>query len=69
MPGDFKQILLKRVVRAVGEKQIGMYLNVSPAYVKGWLAGAAPIPDQTFLHLVDVLSAALKDQPGKQPVA
>jgi hypothetical protein len=60
-----KLVVLKSAADAVGEQALALYLNVPATHVRAWLAGAAPIPDQAFLHLVDVLGAALKQRtPG-----
>ena len=50
-----KRALLKQAVDALGEQEVAKGLGCPVMHIKGWLAAAAPIPDATFLRLVDLV--------------
>jgi len=56
MAESTKRAVLQKAVDALGEKQTAERLGCSPTHLKGWLAGAAQMPDQTFLKLIDLIA-------------
>ena len=58
MPGDqglYRRALTNAVHAAGGEEALREYLAVNETTLRTWLAGIKPIPESTFLKVIDLL--------------